>query len=367
LPGRLHQVAEWVSRPVEVVEYHHAVKYCARCRRRVEAPYPDGVLPGSHYGPRLLAMWGMFNRWGFTSIEKLSQLFTEDFSLPVPTSSIENGLRRLHAALREPYDELQRALKAAPLLHIDETSWWVRGREEWMWCLATEDFGFFAAQRYRSRSVLEGFIGTSAEFAGVVVSDFFDVYDPYQGQRCLAHLRRDVEAAAEEPDPQCQVFAREVLDFLDRGYALWREYERQPAAFASRRDAALQLKEECRAFLAGLPEGLPRPIRLLRNRMQAYETEIWYFLDHPGVPPDNNLVERALRPIVTFRKMSGGSQSDWGADFTARLHTVLDTCRKQGREPVDFLIRALLAHGRPDHYTYPSLLSKEQCDPRACS
>jgi transposase len=358
-PGRLHQVAEWVSRPVEVVEYHHPVKCCPHCRARVEAPYPDGVLPGSHVGPRLIAMWGLFNRWGFTSIEKLAHLFTEDFGLPMPAGSIENGLLRLHAALREPYDELGRALKQAPLLHIDETGWWVRGREHRVWGLATEDFGYFAVSRHKNREFLESLIGPADAFSGVVVTDFYDVYNVYGGQRCLAHLRRELEALAEEPDAECRVFAGEVVAFLDRGYALWRAYEQGPDAFTASREAARQLREECRAFLNGLPERVPDPVRLLRTRMRDYEQEIWYFLDHPGVPPDNNLVERALRPIVTYRKVSGGSQSDWGAELTVRVHTVLDTCRKQGRDPVDFMVQALLASARPDHYTFPSLLASE--------
>jgi len=31
----------------------------------------------------------------------------------------------------------------------------------------------------------------------------------------------------------------------------------------------------------------------------------WYFLDHPEVPPDNNLAERSLRLAVTKRKVGG--------------------------------------------------------------
>ncbi len=37
------------------------------------------------------------------------------------------------------------------------------------------------------------------------------------------------------------------------------------------------------------------------------------FLTHPEVKPDNNDAERALRPVVIHRKVSGGARSDWGA------------------------------------------------------
>jgi hypothetical protein len=32
------------------------------------------------------------------------------------------------------------------------------------------------------------------------------------------------------------------------------------------------------------------------------------FLDHPEVPPTNNLAEQALRPLVVLRKLTFGSR-----------------------------------------------------------
>ncbi|MFM2311164.1 MAG: hypothetical protein RLZZ04_440 [Cyanobacteriota bacterium] len=48
--------------------------------------------------------------------------------------------------------------------------------------------------------------------------------------------------------------------------------------------------------------------KLLRN-LKLKAAQRWYFLDHPEIPPDNNLAERALRLAVTKRKVSGGSRS----------------------------------------------------------
>lgn len=356
VPGRYHQVAEWVERPIEVVEYHHEVKCCPDCRRRVEAPYPPDVIPGCRFGPRLIAIWGLFNRWGFTSIEKLTYMFNEDFGVAVSQGGIANGLMRLREALRVPYDELARSLRHQPLLHIDETGWHIAGVEHYVWTFATEQFGYFTITRPRSRAVVISLIGTSGEFGGAIVSDFYDVYDGYRGQRCLAHLLRDLEAVEEEPDVECQVFARALIGYLKDGYALWRQYCRGPEHFTNLRDDAEKLRQGCKGFLTGLPEHVPDPIRVLRNRFQNYWDEIWYFLDHPGVPPDNSLAERSIRPIVTFRKMSGGSQSNRGAELTAMIHTVLDTCKKQGRNPLDFMVAALLAHAQPTKHAAPSLL-----------
>ena len=44
----------------------------------------------------------------------------------------------------------------------------------------------------------------------------------------------------------------------------------------------------------------------------------------------NNGSERAIRPSTTFRKVTGGFRSDWGADFYANVRSVLNTGRRQG-------------------------------------
>ena len=64
--------------------------------------------------------------------------------------------------------------------------------------------------------------------------------------------------------------------------------------------------------------------RSLRDKAEQW----WYFLDHPEVPPDNNLAERSLRLAVTKRKVSGGSRSMDRFAQTADLLSVVQTCRR---------------------------------------
>ncbi|MGH7089893.1 MAG: IS66 family transposase, partial [Stellaceae bacterium] len=53
-------------------------------------------------------------------------------------------------------------------------------------------------------------------------------------------------------------------------------------------------------------------------------------LKHPEVPPDNNGSERELRPTATYRKVTGGFRSDWGADLFAGIRSVLGTAARHG-------------------------------------
>lgn len=91
-------------------------------------------------------------------------------------------------------------------------------------------------------------------------------------------------------------------------------------------------------------------LRSLRDKAQQW----WYFLDHPEVPPDNNLAERSLRLAVTKRKVSGGSRSMKRFQQTANLLSVVQTCRRQGRSVLEFFQSALIAQARIE--PSPSLL-----------
>lgn len=85
-------------------------------------------------------------------------------------------------------------------------------------------------------------------------------------------------------------------------------------------------------------------LNLLSKLRDKYE-QWWYFLNHPEVPPDNNLAERALRLAVTKRKVSGGSRSLSRFEDTANLLSVVQTCRAQQRSVIEFFACVLRAHG----------------------
>jgi hypothetical protein len=59
------------------------------------------------------------------------------------------------------------------------------------------------------------------------------------------------------------------------------------------------------------------------------------FLEHPEIPPDNNNSERELRPTATYRKVTGGFRSDWGAELFAGIRSIVGTAARQDLNPFD--------------------------------
>ena len=83
----------------------------------------------------------------------------------------------------------------------------------------------------------------------------------------------------------------------------------------------------------------------------------WYCLDHPEIPPDNNLAERLIRLAVTKRKVCGGSRSMLRFEQTADLLSVIQSCRRQARSAFEFFKQALSACHH-DSVVTPSLIPK---------
>jgi|ETNmetMinimDraft_26_1059896.scaffolds.fasta_scaffold196947_2 transposase len=65
------------------------------------------------------------------------------------------------------------------------------------------------------------------------------------------------------------------------------------------------------------------------NTLRQYRDNLFTFMSGRDVPPTNNGSEQAIRPSTTFRKVTGGFRSNWGAGFYASVRPVLNTGRRQ--------------------------------------
>jgi hypothetical protein len=73
----------------------------------------------------------------------------------------------------------------------------------------------------------------------------------------------------------------------------------------------------------------------LTGRLKKHQRSLTTFLHRPEVDGTNNAAERALRPAVVMRKITGGSRSVQGAKAWAILASVMRTAEQQGRDVVE--------------------------------
>ncbi len=81
----------------------------------------------------------------------------------------------------------------------------------------------------------------------------------------------------------------------------------------------------------------------LTKRLAKYREKLTPFLHHADLDGTNNAAERALRPAVVMRKITGGSRSESGARAWSILASVMRTAEQQGRDVVETLKTLLRA------------------------
>ena len=155
-----------------------------------------------------------------------------------------------------------------------------------------------------------------------------DLYGAQQGhadlwQVCLAHQLRDCTFAIEAGDA---IFAPRMKALLLRAVVLARR--RTSLAESTRRAYQQRLDRELDKIMALAP--INQHGRRLRKRYGKVRSHLFTFLAHPDAPPDNNGSERELRPTATYRKVTGGFRSNWGADLFANVRSVVGTAARHG-------------------------------------
>jgi hypothetical protein len=140
---------------------------------------------------------------------------------------------------------------------------------------------------------------------------------------CLAHQLRDCQFAIDAGDA---IFAPRMKALLLRAVVLARRH--RSLAESTRREYRRRLDHDLDAIMALAPAN--RHGQRLRRRYGKVREHLFTFLDHPEVAADNNGSERELRPTATYRKVTGGFRSDWGADLFAGVRSVIGTAKRRG-------------------------------------
>lgn len=350
------QVAQLVERPIEIVEYQRQTLVCEYCLKLQTASWSTDIVPGQDLGVRLQAFLGWLNNYGHLPYEKQQEMLWELGQVEIGVGTLVATNQRLEQAIKPSVMELGSWVKQRqPHVHVDETPWSVKGLKEWLWVVANPDFCLFKAADTRCRAELEAILGT--EYQGVLSSDDYSVYNGYRvqdQQKCLAHLRRHFLRLVKLPGLNNQEIGAAFVKLIDEAFKNYRWLQSSQDYFAYS-NWATRFKSQVDSLINQWIERTGATAGKLIRSLIVKANQWWFFLDHPSVPPDNNLAERALRLAVTKRKVSGGSRSMQRFEHTANLLTVVQTCRRQQRSVITFLQQALQALVTDSRET-PSLL-----------
>jgi transposase len=320
-------------RPV-VTRVHRHRGTCPGCRRAFSAPPPEGMAPGSPFGPSIAALIIHLHVTQAIGFERLSHLMAEVFGLAISEGAIANLLRRAAPRLEAAAEAVAETVRQAEVVASDETSARVEGGNWWQWVLLSSTAVYHLIADSRSRQVVTDFLdGVVPE---VWVADRYAAQAGHGNARqvCLAHLLRDAQYATDEGDTG---FAPGFKRLLERACTIGRRRDELKDSTLGHYRADLDRRLD--RLLAASPTTAAG--RKLARAVRRCRGDLFVFLARRDVPYTNNGCERALRPSVIFRKVTGGFRSQWGAHLYAAAITVIATGRLNGRSALQALRDAL--------------------------
>jgi len=211
----------------------------------------------------------------------------------------------------------------ARVVYSDETGVRIDGRGHWNWVFQNEDVVIHVVRPSRGAGVVAEVLGGYRP--ALWVSDLFGAQQGHADgwQVCLAHQLRDCQYGIDAGDA---VFAPRMKALLLRAAVLARRH--RSLAQSTRTQYRRRLERELDTIMALSP--VTTDGRRLRKRYAKVRDHLFTFLDHPELAADNNSSERELRPTATYRKVTGGFRSDWGANLYAAIRSVIGTAERRG-------------------------------------
>ena len=297
--------------------------------------------------------FGLLHRW------------LTDLGMKVSANTLRNWLKKGKKYL----DKLVKVLKDVALekdsiVNCDETWCKVRKydhyRKCYIWVLvnkAEQIVIFFYEDGSRGRDVLTNFIGdaelksvmTDGYNAYVFIGDELSTVQKSPNlkkaihQVCMAHWKAKLDKALEQAG---DIRALPFLRGVDFYYKRERQYDAEgltPEERGKRRqdldskEMLITLRQHLKIELDKDPSETTPYLREALNYLDKFWDNIFAFLKDGNLPIDNNLAERAIRPLTTQRNSMLHFGSDEGAEMAATYHSIISTVKMQGRSAWEYL------------------------------
>jgi predicted RecB family nuclease len=264
---------------------------------------------------------------------KLSGILRTLFGYQVGEPTIHGLKRRAAELYQDAYEEIKQTLLHGKLVHADETHLSTKTGNGYVWVFTSMEEVVYLWSASREGNIAEEFLG---DFAGVLVTDFYAVYDSIKcaQQKCLVHLIRDLnddvlkEPFNEEMKALAQDFAavlKPVIETIDR-FGLKTHFlktHKVPVARFYERLLAREYKTEL--------------ARKAQDRFRKTETKLFTFLDHDGIPWNNNNAEHAIKAFAALRNVIEAYSTEGGIRDYLVLLSICQTCAYRGIEFLKFL------------------------------
>ena len=327
------------------------------------APLPDAVIDRCPADESLLAYLLTAKFADHLPLYRLVEILGRA-RIHISRQTLSKWVVTLGAALSPLYEAMKIRILESGILFADESPvrLQVKGQgrcqQAYMWAYVGGGGGgdppyrFFEFQIDRRHAHAEK---TLKDFKGLMHSDKYGAYEKLAEREeilwcpCMAHVRRKF-VEAESGDPELR---RQVLRKIRHLFLLER------VAWSRSPEERLRIRQEIeKPILDELTEKIKE--RLLAGKLlpksKFHQALNYYlglaphfnnYLHHPDARLDNNVAERALRPLTIGRKNWLFVGSEDGGKASATLLSLVQTCRNLNINPQEYLedvLRRIMGH-----------------------
>jgi hypothetical protein len=311
-----------------------------------------------HFGPQLTALIAYLTVVCRMPRRVVEALLEQVLGIDISLGSTQKCWEEASQAVAAPCRELEQQLKDEPVLNVDETGWRTNGAKRFLWAFVAARYVVYTVAATRGSEVLTRLLG--AVFQGILCSDRFSAYLKYhtgKAQFCWAHLKRNLLGIVEfTKSSAVERFCRDALAQHARLFRLWHKFRSGQIDRYRLLLRSIPIQKHIFALAERHLDSPHREVRNLATALFEHNHRLYTFLEHEGVEPTNNSVERALRTGVQWRKICFGNRSANGELATSRLLTVAETCDLQRLNILAYLSAAIVCHR--SHQQAASLLHR---------
>ena len=319
-----------------VIQYDYQPYWCSRCKLRFgfDQDFPKGRKPGKcKYGRNLLAF--LFYQIIELHIPQRTVIQTLDrlLGLKLNPGIVASFKERLAAEYSETNQRILARIVGGGVVHVDETHVTLKRKKGYVWVFTSLHEVAYIYSDTREGELLHETLKT---FKGVVVSDFYSVYDSLDcpQQKCLIHLVRDLnEALLNAPfDEELKTL---VKDFGQLLRTIVEEIDRRGL---KKHFLRKHVRRVDRFYRNVLRANFSSPAALaFRDRFEKNRNKLFTFLKYDGVPWNNNNAEHAIKAFARLRDFIECGATEKGIREYLILLSVCQTCKYMGVDFLDFL------------------------------
>jgi transposase len=358
--GQLNKIGEDISEQLEYIPAsmhiieHARFKYaCPNCQENmVIAPKPEQPIDKGLPGPGLLGYIATSKYDDHLPLHRLERILKRQ-GAEIKRSTMCDWMAATAQLLEPIWNLMKEHLLQSDIIHTDDTVLPVldksltKAREDRVWVYIGDKNNPFVLFDYTKSRKRDGPLNFLSDYKGYLQADAFKGYDCIYASgavkevTCWAHARRYFYDALKSASSQ----ATAAITLIKQLYDIEREIREllPKERLEIRQNRARPILDEIKKWLDEqslyvLPKSIiAKAVNYSLNNWQA----LYRYTEDERLNIDNNISERAIRPVVIGRKNWLFVGSDKGGKTAAIVNSIVASCHRHKLDPQAYLTDVL--------------------------